>query len=244
MRAALGGPTSQTLASQTLASQTPITPHTLDELMARARALAGYNLRELAAQHGVALPSEPLRAKGYIGQLVERTLGANGRNRDISDFPDLGVELKTLPVDAKGRPRESTFVCVLDLARVADLEWERSRVKRKLERVLFLPIESGPKLAFGDRRVGSALLWSPSEAQDHVLRADFEEIAGRIAQGQVDSIRGTVGQALQLRPKAAHSRIRTRVLDADGAPARSLPRGFYLRASFTHALLRAGLRLE
>ena len=205
--------------------------------------MAGHNLRELAARQGVALPSEPLRAKGFIGQLVERLLGANGTARDFPDFPALGVELKTLPVDALGRPRESTFVCVLDLARIAELEWESSRVKRKLERVLCVPIESGRDLVFGERRVGLPLLWSPSEAQLLVLRADYEEIAGRIAQGQVDSIRGTLGQALQLRPKAAHSRMRTRVLDADGAPARSLPRGFYLRASFTHELLRAGLRL-
>ena len=215
-------------------------PTTPEELLARARDLAGHNLRELAEQQGMPLPDEPRRAKGYIGQLVERALGANGTSRDVADFPALGIELKTVPVDVRGQPRESTFVCVLDLARVADLEWERSRVKQKLERVLFVPIESGPSLVFAERRIGMPLLWSPNEWQARVLRADYEEIAGRIASGDTDGIRGTVGQALQLRPKAAHSRMRTRVLDADGAPASSLPRGFYLRASFTHEVLRAG----
>ncbi len=214
-------------------------PATSDELLERARSLAGHNLRGLAARQGMPLPSEPRRAKGYIGQLVERALGANGTSRDVSDFPALGIELKTVPVDVHGQPRESTFVCVLDLARVAELEWERSRVKQKLERVLFVPIESGPSLVFGERRIGVPLLWSPTQEQSRVLRADYEEIAGRIASGDTEGIRGTVGQALQLRPKAAHARVRTRVLDADGAPTSSLPRGFYLRARFTHEVLRS-----
>lgn len=76
------------------------------ELLARARALRGR-------------PVEPsgLHRKGKTGELVERALGAHGGSTATWDFPDLGVELKTIPVDARtAMPRESTFVCTVSLA--------------------------------------------------------------------------------------------------------------------------------
>ena len=41
----------------------------------------------------------------------------------------------------------------------------------------------------------------------------------------------------QLRPKAAHGRVRTTVAGAEGERIATVPRGFYLRARFTGAIL-------
>src|SRR5688500_18797590 len=86
-------------------------PATESELMARARALSGMSLAELARQFGIAVPEAQLRAKGWVGQLLERALGATAGSRAKPDFEALGIELKTLPVDGRGQPKESTFVC-------------------------------------------------------------------------------------------------------------------------------------
>jgi DNA mismatch repair protein MutH len=208
------------------------------ELLARARTLAGWTIGDLAARLGVSLPSHGVRAKGLAGGLLERALGATAGSRSAPDFPELGVELKTIPLDGAGRPRESTFVCGARLRDLADTPWEASPVHAKLARVLFVPIEAGAALALGARRVGAARLWSPTPAQRAALRADWEELAGVIGRGDVEQLSGHLGHLLQIRPKAAHGRVRGSARDERGAPLRTLPRGFYLRASFTATIFK------
>lgn len=172
--------------------------------------------------------------KGKTGELLERALGAVGGSSAQPDFPTLGVELKTIPVDHAGKPQESTFVCALSLREVERLEWESSPVRHKLAHVLWLPIVGDGDLA----TIGRAQLWRPTAEQESVLRGDFEELVGTIAIGKLESVTARIGRWLQMRPKAAHSRVRTRVLDEAGQAVWTVPRGLYLRARFTGALLR------
>ena len=120
---------------------------------------------------------------------------------------------------------------------VTGLRWEISLVRTKLARVLFVPTVDGAHGDFRSRRIGAPLLWSPSPEEEAVLRADWEELMEDIALGRLRSISGRRGTALQLRPKAAHSREREWTTDEDGARVLANPRGFYLRPSFTGALL-------
>jgi len=203
------------------------------ELLRRARALAGLRLGELAAQQGIASPADLRRAKGWAGQLVERALGATAGSRARPDFEAIGVELKTLPVDGRGKPCESTFVCTIPLSRMAELEWKGSPVWRKLRRVLWVPIQGERRIAPAERRIGEPLLWSPSLEQEGDLESDWQELAGIIGRGDVETLTARVGRWLQVRPKAASSRSRRRGLDRDGEMTDVIPRGFYLRASFT-----------
>lgn len=213
------------------------TPNSEAELLARAKRLAGHTVADLALRLGRPLPLELSRAKGLVGDLVECALGADPAASSAPDFPALGIELKTIPCDRHGRPRESTFVCTAQLQELAELDWERSRVRRKLARVLWLPIESARELPLAARRIGSARLWEPNTAQAEALRADWEELAGWIGRGEVEQITAHVGRYLQLRPKARDAAVMRPGRDEHGAPFRAAPRGFYLRAAFTATLL-------
>jgi DNA mismatch repair protein MutH len=213
-------------------------PQSEAELFARAHRLAGRTVADLAACFDVSLPSHGVRAKGLVGGLIERALGATARSASVPDFTGLGIELKTIPLDASGRPRESTFVCSARVRDIAETAWEASPVCRKLARVLFVPIETGAALALGARRIGAARLWSPTPLQCDALRSDWEELAGVIGRGDVEQITAHLGRHLQIRPKAASSRVRGRGVDEHGAPLRTLPRGFYLRASFTATIFK------
>ena len=216
-------------------------PESVADLITRARALAGRSVSELAADLGARVPPDQRRAKGFVGQLLERALGATAGSSDRPDFEALGVELKTIPVDGTGRPRESTFVCTIPMSEIAEVDWEQSRVYRKLAHVLFVPIESAPDLPLGARRIGGPVEWRPDEAQERDLRADWDELAGLVGRGDVESVTAHLGRYLQVRPKAAHSRIRGRAPEAEGGWLETVPRGFYLRATFTEAILRAAL---
>ena len=203
--------------------------------MARAWALRGWSVEALATRMGVDVGGARASTKGKVGELVERALGATGGSNATWDFPALRVELKTIPVDERGVPRESTFVCAVSLLDAGRAEWKTSWVRAKLTRVVWVPIRV---LGDGSRRIGEALLWSPTGEQDGVLGGDFDEIVGRIGAGHVEGVSARVGRWLQLRPKAAHGRVRTLAPGWDGDAIATVPRGLYLRARFTGAILR------
>jgi len=203
-----------------------------------ARALAGRSLGEIAAELDAPVPPDLRHAKGWVGQLIERILGATAGSRDCPDFEQFGIELKTLPVDSYGQPCETTFVCTVPLNEVGEVPWQQSRLRRKLARVLWVPVQGERAIPVGQRTVGAALLWSPDAEQEAALRYDWEELAGIIGRGDVETITGRLGRYVQVRPKAAHSRIRRRSIDAEGTPFETLPRGFYLRTCFTAEILR------
>lgn len=207
-------------------------PRSVAELFERALALEGRTLSDLAAAAGYALGPLGARGKGKIGTLVERALGATGGSAARVDFPALGVELKTVPVDAAGRPRESTHVCAVRLMDADRAEWETSWVRRKLLRVLFVPVIEA-------RDVGRAVLFEPTAEDDAALKADFDEIVGAIGAGGIEGLTARVGEHLQLRPKAAHGAVRTASIGPDGAVVETVPRGFYLRPRFVERILRA-----
>ena len=218
----------------------PAPPRSEAELLARARSLAGHTLGELARAQGWPVPGTSRSGKGWPGQLIEHALGASAASRPEPDFTHIGVELKTIPVDGQGRPRESTYVCSVPLGAGASSPWERSHLRRKLARVLWVPLLCADDLGIAERRIGSPLLWSPDAATEAALRADWEEFMELICVGRVDEIRGHFGTCLQIRPKAASGRSRRRAVGPEGIPVSTLPRGFYLRAGFTAALLESG----
>lgn len=214
-------------------------PANEEELLARAQALVGQRLELLAERLAWTIPSEPRRAKGWIGELLETALGATAASLPEPDFVSIGVELKTLPIDRKGRPKESTYICTVPLKDTIGVRWETSLVRRKLSRVLWVPVEAAPEIPLTQRRIGTPLLWSPTPAQEAVLRADFEELMDMVCLGSLDKLTAHYGTWLQIRPKAADSRALTRASGAAGEAILTLPRGFYLRPAFTSELLRS-----
>ena len=211
----------------------PAPPTSIDELLARAHALAGLNIDELAGRVGFSVEGAAVRTKGKVGELLERALGATAGSAAELDFPELEVELKTVPVGEDGRPIESTFVCAFGLMDAERASFETSWVRRKLSRVLFVPVM---ELA-GERRIRPAVLWSPTAEQERALKDDFDEIVGRIAIGDIEGLSAHVGGYMQLRPKAATGSVRTAAPGRDGELVSTVPRGFYLRARFVGALL-------
>lgn len=77
----------------------------------------------------------------------------------------------------------------------------------------------------------------PFPEEEEQLRADWEELMEMIVLGDVDKITARHGQYLQIRPKAANRKALTEGIGAQGQPVMTLPRGFYLKKTFTGPLL-------
>lgn len=213
-------------------------PRSETQLLERAMSIAGLSIGDLARQYAVPIPKSSRHAKGFAGQLLEMALGADAGSLPEPDFRLIGVELKTIPVSAQGKPLESTYVCTVDLEHERNPVWEKSVVRHKLSRVLWLPIITAPGLAPAERRIGTAALWSPTPQEHAQLRDDFNELMDFIVLGEVDNLSAHHGQCLQIRPKAADSRARRWGVNEHGLRVKTLPRGFYLRPKFTAEILQ------
>ena len=211
-------------------------PLSENELLESASRIAGKTLQHIANQQGVETPDNQLHHKGWVGQLLELSLGASAGSLPKPDFQHIGVELKTLPLSRNGVPKESTFVCAINLTKI-ESHWESSLVKHKLTRVLWVPIEADPEIPLATRRVGTAILWSPDDHQESVLRSDWQELTGMITMGELEQITAYQGQYLQIRPKAANANSLSKGINEEGETITTLPRGFYLRSNFTKQII-------
>ncbi|MFI4938059.1 MAG: DNA mismatch repair endonuclease MutH [Candidatus Berkiellales bacterium] len=216
---------------------TILPPTSVEELLARANALAGKTLGELAATWGEESPATLLHAKGWIGQLIEKALGASAFNLDEPDFIHLGIELKTLPITPQGQPSESTYICTASIPNT-DREFKQSRVWRKMAKILWIPIESSPESAIASRLIGTALLWSPSPTITKTLQQDWEELTELITLGRYEELSAHKGKYLQIRPKAANAKTFIRVVDHHGETISTVPKGFYVRPMLTQHIIQ------
>ncbi|WP_448248345.1 DNA mismatch repair endonuclease MutH [Thalassotalea agariperforans] len=218
-------------------------PQSIDELIERSQAIAGLTLGEIAIEAGIQIPKNLKKEKGWAGLLLEQVLGASAGSKPEPDFPHLGVELKSLPIDRYGKPLETTFVCVAPLTGLVGATWQTSHIRNKLANVLWVPVIAEREIPIAERIVGTPFLWQPSPEQEQLLAQDWQELTDMIVLGNVENIAGKHGQVLQLRPKAANSQAKTKAFDKHGRPFMTLPRGFYLKTQFTQMLLNQYLRI-
>lgn len=207
------------------------------ELLARCHLIEGFSFAQLATMLGLFIPAEPLQRKGWIGQAIEFALGTTAGNKSAPDFCSLGIELKTVPINHLGTPAESTFVTTIPLLTIHKQTWQTSQCFAKLKRVLWLPIEGDRRIAFANRRIGRGVLWSPKACEEDVLAKDWSELTLMISTGMLAEIDATMGNYLQVRPKAANAKSLCYGFDEAGNKVLTMPRGFYLRSSFTKTVL-------
>lgn len=214
-------------------------PRTEDELINRCMSIQGLSFAQLSIALGLSIPLNPVQRKGWVGIALELALGADANNKAEPDFQYLGIELKTLPLAKTGKPAESTFVTSIPLLTIHQQSWKTSQCFGKLKRVLWIPIEGDREIPFEQRRIGIGFLWSPNEQEEHTLCNDWDYLTLQISSGNLESIDATVGVYLQVRPKAANGKSLCYGYDTDANKVQTLPRGFYLRSSFTSQILLA-----
>ncbi|HHX0531565.1 TPA: DNA mismatch repair endonuclease MutH [Haemophilus influenzae] len=219
-------------------------PQTLEQLLSQAQSIAGLTFGELADELHIPVPPDLKRDKGWVGMLLERALGATAGSKAEQDFSHLGVELKTLPINAEGYPLETTFVSLAPLVQNSGVKWENSHVRHKLSCVLWIPIEGSRHIPLRERHIGAPIFWKPTAEQERQLKQDWEELMDLIVLGKLDQITARIGEVMQLRPKGANSRAVTKGIGKNGEIIDTLPLGFYLRKEFTAQILNAFLETK
>lgn len=219
----------------------------IHSILGKALSLRGYTLSELTNILKVHNPSNLVHAKGLTGQIIEILLGATAKSKPLPDFPELNLEIKTLPIDLKHNPLETTYVCTAPLLNKNLhknlFDFKDSVVYKKLKQVLWVPIitsktnhNSAIKQQV-DRTVGNSFLWSPNSEELKQIQNDWLELTEMLHLGDINKVSSHFGEVLQIRPKAANSSCTTTGIGSDGQYITTLPRGYYLRTSFTKHLI-------
>jgi DNA mismatch repair protein MutH len=214
-----------------------IPPNSESDLIQGCLAIEGLTFAQLASGLSINIPENPLQRKGWLGQAIELALGTTAKNRAEPDFKALGIELKTIPIAKSGKPAESTFVTSIPLLTIHKQQWATSQCFSKLKRVVWIPVEGDRDIPYHHRRIGSGFIWSPTINQTLILARDWTDLTTMISTGQLEALDAREGEYLQVRPKAANSKSLCFAYDAEGNKIQTLPRGFYLRSTFTAQLL-------
>lgn len=212
-----------------------------DELLNRCQLIEGLSFLQLAAFLQLTIPPTKEKRKGWTGLAIELALGTTAGSKAVPDFENLGIELKTLPLNANYKPAESTFVTSIPLLNIHQENWLSSQCYKKLKRILWIPIEGDREIPFEHRRIGRGFLWSPNQNEAAVLEEDWNELVLLITTGHLDEINARMGQYLQIRPKAANAKSLCYGFDIEGRKILTLPRGFYLRSSFTEQIVKSSM---
>lgn len=212
-------------------------PQSFETIIERLNLIVGKSITELAKSVNVDVPISPLHGKGFVGELLEILLGATAKNQSIPDFPKLGLELKSIPVDSEFKVLESTFLCHAPLSDIRNLTFENSSVYAKIKRVLFVIVNGQRDLGFEHRRVLGYFFYSPGKEELDTLKQDFNELYEMVKTGLVEEINARLGHIIQMRPKGANGKALTECTGPDGKIIKTRPRGFYIRRKHTQKLV-------
>ncbi|WP_115956086.1 DNA mismatch repair endonuclease MutH [Candidatus Purcelliella pentastirinorum] len=208
-----------------------------DELIDKLKSLAGFTIKEILFNKNISLVTSLKFDKGLVGKLIECFLGLINNNYAKQDFFDIGLELKTIPVNNLGFPVEDTFVCSAKLIGNFDYSWKSSYVKNKISRVLWIPVENCRRMSILDKRIGLPIIWSPNCVEKKLLKIDWEEIMNFIILGEIEKLDSIYGNILYIKSKAKNSNCLTNAIGNDGKIIMVNPKSFYLRKSFTKQIL-------
>lgn len=207
-------------------------------LIDRLDLIVGRSIGQLATLAQVPIPNSNISGKGFCGQIIELFLGANAHNLSEPDFIDLQIELKTIPVNTDLKPQETTFICSADINPTRYIPFENSPLYHKIKHILFVLLLAPKGMDLKERRILGYFFYQPPQAELEKIATDYNEFCELIFSSQARNINGSLGNIIQMRPKAANSNTFTKIRDGQGNTTYASPKGYYFRSSYTTKLIQ------
>ena len=172
--------------------------------------------------------------KGASGLIVENLLGIENNNRDEADLPQIGCEIKILPLqknkDGSIKAKEPTAIQMINYCEVAKETWETAKIRSKINLtfwVVYLAKVDGKPKQQDDYVIVDYFLDHPSDVQNGVFKTDWEEIQSYIKRGDADKLSCSMGVYLEPKTKGASNQDKTDAPDGKGGITRARRRAFY-----------------
>jgi len=191
-----------------------------------------YQGRTLGELHYNLYKSYPKTlTKGWAGRLIEDLLGVTNYNTAAPDLPDIGLEIKTLPLSPLLKVKEHTFISSISLP-FLEGTFPRSRLHHKIQAILWVPIiRTQIKMSINDY-IGKAFVVQIDRTTFECLEQDWNSLTALLRQEEYSLISSHLGDILHIRPKAQNAAHRVHI-----AGQSINPMGFYFRKTYTQELI-------
>ena len=117
--------------------------------------------------------------KGASGLII----GIKNNNRDEADIPQIGCEVKILPLqinkNGEVKAKEPTAIQMINYCEVAKETWETAKLRSKINLtfwVVYLAKENGKAKKQDDYVIVDYFLGHPNNIQNAIFKSDWEEI--------------------------------------------------------------------
>lgn len=179
--------------------------------------------------------------KGASGLIVENLLGIQNNNRDEADIPDIGCEIKILPLqknrNGEIKAKEPTAIQMINYMEVSQETWETAKLRKKINLtfwVVYLAKKNGIPLNQDDYVIVDYFLDHPSDVQNSVFKKDWEDIQKYIIEGRSDELSCSMGIYLEPKTKGANNKDKTHAPDGKGGTIMVRRRAFYYKKNYTN----------
>ena len=201
----------------------------------------GKTIGQLKAELGI---ERDKMVKGTSGLIVENLLGIRNNNRDEADIPEIGCEIKILPLQRNRngdiKAKEPTAIQMINYMEVSQETWETAKLRNKINLtfwVAYLDKKDGVALNQNDYVIVDYFLDHPTDVQNGVFRQDWEEIRRYIVEGRADRLSCSMGVYLEPKTKGANNRDKTQAPDGQGGTLMARRRAFYYKKHYTNTAI-------
>ena len=160
------------------------------KLMAHAKKLEGLRFSEISTLIGRLDETHRKHTKGVAAKVIETEyFGIPTNSSEAPDFENLGVELKVSPLRYIERlhlytTKERNVIKMVNYNEIAEnAKWTQTKVKKKLNRVLFVLYVHDNLVNAWDWKVVKVFLWSPSKAQSKLIQSDYDIMRENVLAG-------------------------------------------------------------
>jgi DNA mismatch repair protein MutH len=199
-------------------------------MLAKLRAVEGKTIVDVATRVGMTVG----RDKSAAARVVRHVLGQKSKGRH-GDFERFGVELKTVPIDHRGRPVESTSFPSFVHEEIQFETWPDSDLLGRLNRILFVPIRRSKGQPQGQGVLQRAFFWSPPERDLVEISLEWERYRALISAGRArDLPKASETVFIHVRPKARNAQ------DREMAPGgfEVIRKSFWLNSGYVERIIR------
>ncbi|NMA32227.1 MAG: hypothetical protein GX941_10555 [Candidatus Methanofastidiosa archaeon] len=189
--------------------------------------------------------------KGASGLIVESLLGIDNNNVADADIPEIGCEIKILPlqINKNGdiKAKEPTAIQMINYFEVANETWETAKLRKKINLtfwVVYLAKQDGKALRQDDYVIVDYFLDHPNDANNSIFRQDWEEIQDYIIKGWSDKLSCSMGEYIEPKTKGANNQDVTDAPDGEGGVIKVRRRAFYYKKKYTNLNIIPHLDLD
>lgn len=180
--------------------------------------------------------------KGASGLIVENLLGIKNNNNADADIPEIGCEVKVLPLQKNKngdiKAKEPTQIQMINYFEVANETWGNAKIRKKITLtfwIVYLAKENSISLKQDDYVIIDYFLDHPDSLKTEIFRKDWENIQDFIIKGLGDKLSCSMGTYIEPKTKGANNKDLTDAPDGKGGSIKVRRRAFYYKKKYTNS---------